>query len=168
MKAGNITFKKILLQIGKYLMCLLITLSFLAFFSAIWYRTVYGDLGFESILYTLTVNTDGAESNLAYTWALFSIPMTAIFSAAVITLLLIRKKKERFLPLPKGRKLKIFPLQRVSASVVGAAVSVTVNKMLAIFIVNIDVLLSIGGFVGGLCEMLFDKKFPPLDGKIVI
>ena len=67
-----------------------------------------------------------------------------------------------------GKTITFELQQKLTASLVGAAVSVTVNKMLAIFIVNIDVLLSIGGFVGGLCEMLFDKKFPPLDGKIVI
>ncbi len=58
--------------------------------------------------------------------------------------------------------------EKAVSSIVGAAVSATVNKMLNFLIVNIDVLLSIGGFISGLCELIFDKEPLPLNGKIVV
>ncbi len=42
----------------------LILLSFLCFFSAIWYVSVYGRVGFDSILYTLTADLGGVQSGL--------------------------------------------------------------------------------------------------------
>ena len=47
-------------------------------------------------------------------------------------------------------------------------ISFFVNKMITTLIVNIDVLLSLGGLVGGIAELIFHKESLPLNGKIVI
>ena len=57
---------------------------------------------------------------------------------------------------------------KATEALVGGAVSFFVNKMLTTLIVNIDVLLSLGGLIGGVIELIFDKEPIPLNGKIVV
>ena len=45
---------------------------------------------------------------------------------------------------------------KATNALVGGAVSFFVNKMLTTLIVNIDVLLSLGGLIGGIIELIFD------------
>lgn len=112
--------KKLFGIIGKVLLSILIFLSFLALFSSIWYNQVYGDLGFDSILYTLTVNAQGAENTLVQNWAGMALPWTAVCSAVVIFLLMQTKWQIR-LPLPKGRKLRLFPLKNAVCTIISVA-----------------------------------------------
>ena len=43
---------------------LLLLVSFLVFFAARWYRNTYGNLGFDSILYTVFSDLGGVQSGL--------------------------------------------------------------------------------------------------------
>ena len=45
---------RVLQAIALVVLCLLILIAFLCFFSAGWYVRIYGRIGFDSILYTLT------------------------------------------------------------------------------------------------------------------
>lgn len=46
------------------LLCLFMLTAFLCFFSAQWYVSVYGRIGFDSVLYTLTNSLGGVQSDL--------------------------------------------------------------------------------------------------------
>ena len=46
------------------LLCLLILIGYLCFFSGRWYVRVYGRIGFDSVLYTLTASLGGVQKGL--------------------------------------------------------------------------------------------------------
>ena len=46
------------------LLCILLLIAFLCFFAAKWYVSVYGRIGFDSVLYTLTASLGGLQSDL--------------------------------------------------------------------------------------------------------
>ncbi len=52
------------------LFSLLLFVGFLAFFAVTWYRSVYGDTGFDSVLYTLTGGLNGVQSGLVKSFLL--------------------------------------------------------------------------------------------------
>ena len=72
-------------------LCSLIFLGFLCFFSAWWYVRVYGRIGFDSVLYTLTSNLGGVQSSLVISYlATGALPAVAC-SAGVSILLFFLK-----------------------------------------------------------------------------
>ncbi len=60
-KAKKWTAGTLLAQIGRVTLCFV---AWLAFFSTAWYRRVYGDTGFDSVLYTLTSGMGGVQTGL--------------------------------------------------------------------------------------------------------
>ena len=52
------------ITVSSVLCCALLVLSFVCYYAARWYIAIYGNLGFDSILYTLTAGLDGVESGL--------------------------------------------------------------------------------------------------------
>lgn len=89
----------------------LLLLGPLAFFSAIWYRSMYGDIGFDSILYTLSAETDGVGAELIGSY-LLKAALPALVCAAVLWALLIIPWNLRVV-LDLGNKcLKLFPVHR--------------------------------------------------------
>ncbi len=70
-------------------------LSFTALFSAKWYVTVYGDIGFRSILFTLFSSMEGTASSIVFDWLLKgllpSVICTALLSAFYFSKLNIKK-----------------------------------------------------------------------------
>ncbi len=72
------------------LLCGFLFLSFLAIYSASWYRSVYGDVGFDSILWTLSAGVEGTSGDLIEGFLLGG-PLPAlgctIAAAAILALL---------------------------------------------------------------------------------
>ncbi len=62
----------------------LIFVGFLALFSANWYCRLYGDVGFESIIYSLAAGFAGVSGNLMLSWALSGLLPSLLFSAAAV------------------------------------------------------------------------------------
>lgn len=89
-----------------------ILISVLCFFSARWYIKVYGDIGFESIIYTLTAGLQGVQSGLVKDYLLSALLPTVIVSALFSVLLFLRLKKEWVLPICKTIKI-IFPFRKI-------------------------------------------------------
>lgn len=56
--------RKLLIFLGMTCLCLISLLAFLCFFSARWYVRVYGRIGFDSVLYTLTSSLSGTQWDL--------------------------------------------------------------------------------------------------------
>lgn len=119
---------------------LIIFLGTLCLSSAIWYVNVYGQVGFDSILYTLTSDLGGAEPSLVYNY-LLNAALPAIAGSAVISAVVFaRTKRKIFFNLANGKKFAVFPVPRAIA----AAVSVLIS---ALFIVYAAVQVDLVGYV---------------------
>lgn len=81
---------------------LFLFLGLITFFSAKWYLKIYGNVGFDSVLYTLSVSFEGVEGGLVIKY------LTGAFLPAVLV----------FLPLffvlfpPIKRKFKFYPINK--------------------------------------------------------
>ena len=114
------TVKKVLRGLGRGLMGFFVVLSFLALFSARWYINTYGDLGFDSVLYTLLANMNGVQSDLLSSWAKFTLPATVLFSAPALALVFFRSRRKIVLRI-NTRKLRLFPLHKAVSVFVSIA-----------------------------------------------
>ena len=82
---------------------LIMFLCLLCFFSAKWYADVYGNVGFDSILYSLTGGLGGAESGLVVSFLLRGLLPGLLTTAAVGLALFLRPKKRWGIwPVPRG------------------------------------------------------------------
>ena len=82
------------------LLCIFSFLAFLGFFSTVWYRDVYGDTGFDSVLYTLTGGLGGMQVGLLVNYLTGALLPAVLCTVAVALLLYLPRKKE-WLP-PRG------------------------------------------------------------------
>lgn len=74
---------------------ILVFIGALAIFSATWYCSVYGNLGFDAILYTLTSGFGGTASSLVVSWALRGLLPSLVLTALIILLVVIFIKKKK-------------------------------------------------------------------------
>ena len=79
--------------IGTCLLCLLVGIAFSCFFAASWYVRVYGRIGFDSVLYTLTGGLNGMSSDLLVSFLTGAIVPAVLLTAAVCLLLFLPRKK---------------------------------------------------------------------------
>ena len=79
-------------RIGTAVLCVLVFVAFLCFFSAIWYVRVYGRIGFDSVLYTLTSSLGGVQSDLILNYLTGGMLPAAACTAGVCILLFFRRK----------------------------------------------------------------------------
>lgn len=93
-KVGHIMFKKYLKIIFAVISFFL---SFLAFFSATWYFKIYGNIGFQSIVFTLLTPMEGTANGIVYNWLLLGL-LPALICTAVLTFffIFIPKKEAAF------------------------------------------------------------------------
>ena len=56
--------RKVRNAVGLILLSLLLLFSSVCFFAAIWYVNVYGRIGFDAVLFTLTASLSGVQSGL--------------------------------------------------------------------------------------------------------
>ncbi len=102
------------------LLSVLITISILAFFSALWYNNLYGDVGFDAILFTLFSDINGADNSLLLRYAFGAGVPTVLTSAIVIFLLFFPFKKQIFF---KGKKL--YPFSKTAKKIISAVLCVS-------------------------------------------
>ena len=104
--------------------CLLLFIAFLAFFSAKWYINTYGQLGFDSILYTLLSDLSGVEADLLIRYAISSVVPAVICTTLLSLFLFLSWEKKLVLRfLPKFR-MTLFPVQRSLAILCSIACSI--------------------------------------------
>lgn len=102
-----------------YLAChLLTTVGFLCFFSARWYVNTYGQIGFDSVLFTLLASLDGTSSDLISKYLRLAVFPALLHSAAFILLFLISVRKQYRICLGKKWKLRIWPVLRREAAMI--------------------------------------------------
>jgi len=92
-----------------------ITLSFAAYYSAKWYVDVYGQMGFDAVLYTLRAGLSGTDPSLVNAYLSSALPKTLILSALFGFLFFFRCKKQIVLTLFQKLRLRLFPLSRLTA-----------------------------------------------------
>ncbi len=79
------------------LLCLLSFIAFLCFFSAVWYRDVYGNTGFDSVLYTLTGGLGGVQTGLLINY-LSGALLPAVLCTVGVALVLYLPRKREWMP----------------------------------------------------------------------
>ena len=62
---------------------MLMLIAFLCFFAAWWYVRVYGRIGFDSVLFTLTGGLGGVSDSLVHSFLVGAALPAVIFAAAV-------------------------------------------------------------------------------------
>ena len=82
----------------------LLFLAFLCFFSARWFVSTYGRLGFDSILFTLNSNLDGVQGGLLLSYGLKALLPTLILTAASVIALFFLPRRSGKYSFKKGRR----------------------------------------------------------------
>ena len=99
-------------------LCLLLLIGFLSFFSASWYVKVYGRIGFDSVLYTLTGGLGGVSTDLVSKYLTNAALPALIFTLCSAVLIFLRGR-----PLLKIRNITLYPLNRWVAGILSVALS---------------------------------------------
>ena len=97
-------------------------LGYLTFFSAMWYKLVYGDVGFDAILFTLFGNTSGVESDLVVQYLINSL-LPALLCSGITYFLLIFRSPKAFVLEGFKQTFKIYPLNRIFGSIISLTLS---------------------------------------------
>lgn len=100
----------------------LLLLGPLAMCSALWYRSMYGDIGFDSILYTLRADTNGVGEELISSY-LTKAALPALICAGVLWSLLIIPWNFRVLLDLGKNSVRLFPVHRWIAFAMSVAIA---------------------------------------------
>ena len=114
----GVTFGRIL---GASFLYLFLLLSFLCWFAAAWYVRVYGNTGFDSVIYTLTGGMNGVGGDLVRHFLLHAA-LPALLTATAVTVLLLWRGR----PVWKLKNVQLFPLKRWVAGVLAAVLGLGV------------------------------------------
>lgn len=90
----------------------LILLGYIVFFAAKWYIDTYGDVGFDSILYTLLSDLGGVQSGLIVEYLLNGLTPALLCAAVTCFLLFLRSKKHIVVTIFNKVKLRVYPFSR--------------------------------------------------------
>ncbi len=137
----NKLWSNALLNIGKVIgiifLSFLLFFAALCFFAAIWYVNIYGRIGFDAVLYTLTSSLNGVQSGLVGKFLTgAALPATAVTTVILLVL---------FLPWKKwGIHCKLFPFSKDISCLIVSVLSLVLlvhaafNVELVDYIVNIS------------------------------
>lgn len=103
---------------------LLILFGFLCFFSARWYISVYGDMGFASIIYTLTVNLGGVQLGLVLAYMKGAVAPAVHCCAAVCFILFWQPPRRLVMTLCNRIRIRLYPLGKLLRSLCALLLSV--------------------------------------------
>ena len=87
-------------------------LAALAFLSIHWYFTVYGDIGFDSIVFTLLSPMNGVEQGILVSFLTRVLLPTILFTAIVLLFLFLPIKRRVYARVKGEYKLKIYPFTK--------------------------------------------------------
>ena len=75
--------------ISRALLTIAMFVGFLGFFSALWYCSVYGDVGFDGLFFTLVAGVGGVQQGLVISWAVWGLVPAVLLTAVCFYLLFI-------------------------------------------------------------------------------
>lgn len=102
---------------------LLIGFGFFCFFAGRWYLDVYGQLGFDSILYTLTADLAGVQSDLIKSFVKKVIARVCFATFCVSMFLFIPGRNKITVQLGRKLRFRLFPFSRKAALLAAVLVS---------------------------------------------
>ena len=105
---------------SRILLTCLMFVGFLAFFSALWYHFVYGDIGFDGLFFTLVAGMGGVQQGLVISWALRGLLPTVLATVAAFFLLL-------FVPYKKGKNKEQREFKKIRTVALSLAVAVFIS-----------------------------------------
>ena len=133
---------RLLRIMGTAVLTLLLFAGFLCYFSAAWYVSVYGRIGFDSVLYTLTQSLSGVQSGLIIQY-LTGAAVPALAWTAALTLLLFAPWKKIFkIILFQKIKLQLFPFKRVFSCCICVLLSLLLVVHAAFNVQLVDYIIS--------------------------
>lgn len=94
--------------------------------SEIWYKVIYGDTGFASILYTFVSGIGGTAQSLIYNYLVWVLPIS--IGAAAIFYIIIWfpfRSREKKLKLKAKGKFRLFPFNEAVSVVISVLLSVS-------------------------------------------
>ena len=121
---------------GPIFLSLLMLLALCAFFSACWYVRVYGRIGFDSVLFTLTGGLGGVSKTLVNDYLLGAL-LPACVCAVVLSLVLFPVGKRKWCV----KHVQIFPLHPNLAAAIAALLSLTLLVHAAFNVELVDYLI---------------------------
>ncbi len=115
--------KKILKITAIVLLCILALAAFLAFFAARWYIKIYGDVGFDSILFTLTNDIAATDKGIVSSFIKQALVPAVVF-ATLLCVLLFFSCKKKLLTVPfKDKKICLYPFRKWFSMIVSFIIS---------------------------------------------
>ncbi len=109
-------------SIGTMLCSLLVLAAFLLLYAANWFLSVYGQIGFDAVLFTLQSSLSGVQSDLVMSYVKNGLIPGLIWVTMVNFLLFFRPKKSITIPFGKER-LTLYPFHRAVAMVLAVVLS---------------------------------------------
>ena len=99
-------------------------IALLCLFSAQWYVKVFGDTGFDSILYTLFSDLGGMESGMIINYLKTALLPSVLFSILFAISLIVVAKRNIILHIGKKISIKIFPFSKTCSRIISLVMSV--------------------------------------------
>ncbi len=113
-------------KIKTLVLSMLLFFSTLAIFSAAWYRSLYGDIGFDSILFTLLSELNGVDTDILVRYFLGAgVPAVATWAAVMFVFHFKPKKSFKFYPIPQK-------IARITAVVLSVSMLFTASLLVSI------------------------------------
>lgn len=99
-------------------------IGFAAFFAAVWYIRTYGNVGFDSILYTFFSQVSGVQSTLVYEYLLWGLAPSVLLTAATAFLLFHTPKKEIHVKLKSGKEITVYPFSKKASKIIALCLAI--------------------------------------------
>ena len=109
---------------GIWVCTVLVLVSFLLFFAAQWFVSVYGQIGFDAVLFTLQSSLSGVESELVASFLFMGLFPALVLGGMTCMILFTRSGKKWTVPFGKKR-LRLFPLRSGVSVALSIALSLT-------------------------------------------
>ena len=114
--------RKGLAFLGSALCALLVLIGCIAFYAAVWFVTVYGQIGFDAVLFTLQNSLSGVQSDLIKSYLNLGLKPALILATAANFVLFFHPKKGLSIPMGKDR-VPLYPFHRGVSMVLAIAMS---------------------------------------------
>ncbi len=137
-------------------------LGILLFNSAKWYTDIYGDTGFDSIIYTLFSGADGIEKGFLKNYIINALIPTVIYSVLIGFLIFLTAKKRVVVYIADKIKFTLYPFPKIVALIL----SITVSSALIYSASDKAGLIEYIGYVSQKSTVFQDYYVNPKDIKI--
>lgn len=109
------------------ILCILLLLTgMLSFFAARWYISVYGNIGFDSILYTLLSDLNGVESDLIANFIKAALIPALLLTISVGFILFLKTKRKLVLSI-KQLRIRLYPFPKGFSVICSLALTVALT-----------------------------------------